>query len=163
MQRAKLFTTIMMLMVMSLSTSVQESNNEPATTATGTVISAELQKILDEDEDLKQAFDEVNPEDALHFSEGPLEEISSVEAFCFDKHNRVMMLWSENFPEGVMIWGPGLRYSFLAEIKKGNISIERTSYVPEIKSTTVWTPMGKLNPKCDTKGKNKNHFYCIKR
>jgi hypothetical protein len=106
---------------------------------------------------------EVDPKDALHFSEGSLEEISHAEAFCFDRSTRTMMLWGENFEEKVMVWGPGLRYAFLAEIKKGNISIERTSYVPEIKSTTVWTPMGKLNPKCDTKGKNKNHFYCIKR
>lgn len=141
---------MMLLMSLSLSTSAQNSDNDETTTTTCTV-SVELQELILADEDLKHALDEVNPEDALHFSEESLEEISHAEAFCFDSSTRTMMLWGSNFEEGVMIWGPGLRYSFLSEIKTCKISIERTSYVPEIKSTTVWTPRGKLKPSC--KGK----------
>ena len=146
---------MMLLMVMSLSTSAQDINNEQATTG---VVSAELQTILLADEDLKNAIDEVDPQIAIEFSDDSRLEIEEADAFCFDERNRVIMLWGSNFEEGVMIWGPGLRYSFLSEIKTCKISIERTTFVPKTKSTTVWTPHGKLKPSC--KGKK---FYRVKR
>ena len=152
MLRAKILTTIMMLlMVMSLSTSAQDINSDQATTTTTSTVSAELQELILADEELKQALEEVNPEDALPFSEESLEEISHAEAFCFDRSTRTMMLWGENFEEKVMVWGPGLRYAFLAALKKGRLTIVPTTFVPEIKSTTVWTPHGKLKLSC--KGK----------
>jgi len=160
MLRAKILTTIMLLMLLfSFSTSAQ---NEPATTATGTVISAELQKILDEDEDLKNTIDEVNPEKAFPLSEENLEEISHAEAFCFNKSTRTMMLWGENFEGKVMVWGPGLRDAFLAALKTGRLTIVPTTFVPEITSAKVWTPIGKIKPKCYIKGPNQTKFYRVK-
>jgi len=152
---------MMLLMSLSLSTSAQNSDNE--TTTTTCTVSAELNAILSKDENLKKAFDEVNPEDALPFSEESLEEISNVDAFCFNQSTRTMMLWGSNYEEDLMVWGPGLRYAFLAALKTGRLEIVPTTFVPESKSTTVWTPMGKVKVKCYTKGKNKTTFYRVKR
>lgn len=120
-----------------------------------TTVSAQQEREA-QDQELEVVLDGIDLDAALDFSSESLEEIKTADAFCFDHNNRMMMLFSDRYEQKVMVWGAGLRYSFLAQVKRGNVKLERVNGVkPTKKALTVWAEFGK------TKVRAKSPLYRV--